>query len=292
MFTPSYRRGESMGPSQSSRSQIPSQMLDQDLSYSSRTAPIVDSDSFYGSNPYDEHGPYDANYGNTAASMSNSRTLMAYDDPYAEPVSPIDQADKAQVSAAIDELIASTSKVPSGSNARRGAPLNLQRPQRGRGRGTFGGADGDRGHGGGAGAGAERSRGRGRGRGNDLRARGRGRGGGQDGSRSPTSMAIARATGQYTDGNSFPQPQSMMHMQIPSQDWGYGFPETQQQQYGFDYGFAYNQAQGQRGGHGQQSQQSYVQPHINPRFAAQWGWMAQNGAWQPPSNGDIHGGGH
>ncbi|THH27667.1 hypothetical protein EUX98_g6521 [Antrodiella citrinella] len=74
---------------------------------------------------------------------------------------------------------------------------------------------------------------------------------------SPTSAAIARATGQYNDGSTYSAyaQQPPPHQQTgQAQGWGY---VSQQQSYEFDFAYGYP--------HG------YVQPHINPRFANQFG---------------------
>ena len=122
-----------------------------------------------------------------------------------------------------------------------------------------------------------RERGRGRGqdrrRGERGRGRGRGRGGqGQYGharqassapddrrpptgrSLSPTSVAIARATGQFGDTPSY---QEQSYQQPGDNTWGYQYPN----QYPSDFGY----------------QQPYVQPHINPRFASMFGIDVMHG---------------
>lgn len=137
--------------------------------------------------------------------------------------------------------------------------------------------------------GHERPATRGRGRGHERqrsdrgrergRSRGRGRGGWTDERRqsapsnaiqndmqvvpdrppSPTTLAIARATGQFADGSSFPSSFGQ-ESQYPSYGDGWNAPipaqSHQQPFYGYDTG----------------SGQPYVQPHINPRFAAALGF--------------------
>jgi H/ACA ribonucleoprotein complex non-core subunit NAF1 len=304
------RRGESMAPGQAWRGQTPSQMHDQDLSLSEN----LGSTPFYGSNPYDAHGPYDTGF--TGGPPPNSgRTLMAYDDPYANSNDPMNAA---QVSTAIDELIASSTSEPSTSGPSASpSASNPVRPPRGRGRGGFSG--GDRGRGGGSAG--ERGRGRGRGRGADSRGRGRGRGGMQQHDRgdaqqyerrssvssqsapivqhrelSPTSLAIARATGQHMDGTSFAPAPTAGHMQMHPPGWGFRAPGAGQPQYGYGFhqapgGHGWSQPQPPPPAQQQPMQQGFVQPHINPRFAAQWGWNMQNSGWQPPPGGDHQQGG-
>ncbi|KAF7307157.1 ACT-7 domain-containing protein [Mycena indigotica] len=105
----------------------------------------------------------------------------------------------------------------------------------------------------------------GRGRGRGSRGQRRGRGGGhrsqrfddrrssqpppQARSSSPTSMAIARATGQYPDGSGYVQQASQTHLN-PTAQW----PDPSQ----FNFGTP--------------SSNGFVQPHINPRFASAFGF--------------------
>jgi len=103
---------------------------------------------------------------------------------------------------------------------------------------------------------------------------------------SPTSMAIARATGQFPDGSEFtPQAQSHSAPTTPTTPWA--FDPSQQ----FDFG----------------GYPPFVQPHINPRFASAFGMnfdfqQAQphpSAYYQPPpADGNwtdewtVHGGGN
>ncbi|EKM61596.1 uncharacterized protein PHACADRAFT_248285 [Phanerochaete carnosa HHB-10118-sp] len=124
-----------------------------------------------------------------------------------------------------------------------------------------------------------RDRGRGRGRGRDRprdrgRGRGRGRGGGAASSwgghqgtssseeysarisrpLSPTSAAIARATGQHAEGGVHAEARQGMGVTSAPVDNGWGYQQYPGQ---MDYSYGY--------------QQPFVQPHINPRFASQFG---------------------
>ncbi|KAL7285083.1 hypothetical protein ACG7TL_000175 [Trametes sanguinea] len=74
---------------------------------------------------------------------------------------------------------------------------------------------------------------------------------------SPTSLAIAHATGQY--GNAFTA-EAAVHeqMQPQSQAGGWGYPAAAAQSYDFSFGYQY-------------PQYPQVQPHINPRFASNFG---------------------
>jgi H/ACA ribonucleoprotein complex non-core subunit NAF1 len=262
------RRGESTIPY--SRGPTPAQMRDYQLAGPTAT---VDSDSFYGSNPYDAVGVYDADVSSTSG-MSIGRMAVTYDDPYGDPyaessVHPIPDDEEDVLSSSPSDL----------SSAQPVAPV-LSRGRghgRGRGRGNLSDLAMDR----------QRridieqttrgGRGRGRGRGNGQRGRGRGRAtqagpnvthsaqsnadpdqyepyapdlGSMPPPRalSPTSMAIARATGQYADGSMFQQSTNFW----PSQAQMAMSP-------------------------------GHIQPHINPRFAAQWGmqipptWMSEYG---------------
>ncbi|KAI0695625.1 Gar1/Naf1 RNA binding region-domain-containing protein [Cytidiella melzeri] len=208
------------------------------------------ADDLYGINPYD------AAYNDMDIGAGPSRPPpMPYDDdPYSDSYG------------LPEESVASIS--PQNGQAQLPSPVisspTLHPPHersRGRGRGQMFTRDNGR------------ERGRGRGRGQDRRQgdRQRGRGRGRDSGElrprrhtasipdeyharprrdmSPTSAAIARATGQYSDGPNFPNPQQQ-NMAQPS--WGY---QQYSEQYNQDYAY----------------QQPYVQPHINPRFASMFG---------------------
>ncbi|KAJ6502674.1 Gar1/Naf1 RNA binding region-domain-containing protein [Mycena vulgaris] len=216
----------------------PASMRDQDLAFLER-------------NPYHDHSPYDDNFG----SGPSRPAPMPYDDPYSDEYNNVPPP-----------TFESTPLAPPAPRSRE-HPVNndfegfAARPNRGRGRGS----------------GFDRSEGRGRGRGRGERGKGgRGRGNNEraprqfddrrdarsaiapQGSRepydshqprplSPTSMAIARATGQLPDGFEF-TPQSHSAPSTPTASWG--FDPSQQ----FNYGY-----------------QPFVQPHINPRFASAFG---------------------
>ncbi|CCL98128.1 uncharacterized protein FIBRA_00122 [Fibroporia radiculosa] len=218
----------------------PAQMRDQDM-----------VDELYGESPYDQPGPYnDIDLG-----VGPSRALpIPYDDPYSDnyavpdtrlPPSPTEFQDVNQ-------------SYPTGSHSD-----DVRGHGRGRGRGGTSGRYNDR----------ARGRGRDRRRHDRGRARGRGRDDrsyASSGSRpsipqperygsyiprplSPTSLAIARATGQYPDGH----PMSSTERESPALSFdgagGQGYSQPSQQQ--FMFGF----------------QNQYVQPHINPRFASSFG---------------------
>lgn len=215
------------------------------------------TEDFYGASPYDEYGPYDLD---TAPGPSRP-TPLPYDDPYQEEVSIMPKffAEKPVIEREF-------------AFGRRGSRESNR--ERGRGRG--------------------RSRGRGTSEhqssrdGGDREGWKRGSGSGsassfsrrprqqsfshdrQDGARpdsraqrslSPTSLAIARATGQYMDGSTFVDAQASAPLPVatppvtPGSDW-------HQHQY----------SQGAFGASPlatavNPQYQSYVQPHINPRFA-------------------------
>ncbi|KAJ7654829.1 Gar1/Naf1 RNA binding region-domain-containing protein [Mycena rosella] len=224
----------------------PASMRDQDLALLER-------------NPYDDHSPYDDNFG----SGPSRPAPMPYDDPYSDEYNNVTPAN---VEPAPLAPPAPRSRTNSGRDDSEGF---ASRP-RGRGRGS--GFDRSEG----------RGSGRGRGRGERGKA-GRGRGNHDRGPRqpdertwdargpsmprrsmepqpydshqppprplSPTSMAIARATGQFSDGSEFTQQQqSHSAPSTPTAPWG--FDPSQQ----FNYGY-----------------QPFVQPHINPRFTSAFG---------------------
>ncbi|KAJ7269410.1 Gar1/Naf1 RNA binding region-domain-containing protein [Mycena haematopus] len=217
----------------SSRASTPSPALmrDQDMAYLER-------------NPYDDHSPYDDNFG----SGPSRPTPIPYDDPYSDEY---------------HNVLPAEVEPPPRSNSDR----DLEGfSGRGRSRGRGGGPGFDQGRG--KGRGRERGgRGRGRGRGNNDRSSFRRneirepqstimRGSMEQEpydphlrqhpprSLSPTSMAIARATGQFADGSEF-TPQAHA---APTAPW----PSDPFQQSNFGY-------------------PPFVQPHINPRFASAFG---------------------
>ncbi|KIJ66237.1 hypothetical protein HYDPIDRAFT_26605 [Hydnomerulius pinastri MD-312] len=207
-------------------------------------------DTFYGSNPYDAHGPYDDNY--RVAGPSRPAPIP-YDDPYADTTGSDTIKQEPQESLP-------TGFPPSQTEYDSGA--------RGRGRGRDRGRFHDRG-------GSRMPRDRG----SDRGARGRGDRNRQQWSNtrqsyhsnsvtsqetfgssvrrsvSPTSRAIERATGQFADGNSAYSP-----AQQASDSWAYQQPNNLPTQ---NY------------------QQPFVQPHINPRFASAFGFNFQGtpGQW-------------
>ncbi|KAJ7897194.1 Gar1/Naf1 RNA binding region-domain-containing protein, partial [Mycena olivaceomarginata] len=240
------RKGESRANSVvSSRASTPALMRDQDMAYLER-------------NPYDDHSPYDDNFG----SGPSRPAPLSYDDPYSDEynnVMPVDVEPPAPAP-------------PNRSNSARNDFEGSAGRGRGRGRGRGSGFDQGRGRG----RGRERERG-GRGRGNNDRSSSRSweprsaitRGPTEQDpydphhqhhpprSLSPTSMAIARATGQFPDGSEFaPQPSGPP---TPTTPWA--FDPSQQQ---FNYGYP-----------------PFVQPHINPRFASAFGMNMEFQQAQP-----------
>ncbi|RDX51141.1 NAF1-domain-containing protein [Lentinus brumalis] len=198
---------------------VPARMRDQDM---------ID-DPYGGSSSYAESRPY--NDMDFAAGPSRPAPIP-YDDPYS------DAYGTAPPEFVSEEEEPRKSPV-SPSQASRGH-------DRGRGRGRGGPRDLPSRH-------EEFGGGRGRGRRHNDRDRGRGRGRGRGRtdpthpprSLSPTSLAIAHATGQYADGSAVPPDMN------GGGDWGYPqYPPMQP----FDFAFPYQFPQ--------------VQPHINPRFAA------------------------
>lgn len=286
----SESRARSTAPSRQSTPN-PTLMRDQELA----------EEAVFSRNAYDEHGPYDIDY--TAPGPSSRPPPIPYDDPYGDDYTAPDREAASVVPSR------NTFDISVGSSYGSGAI----------------GRDGNRGREGREGRGRERDRGRGRGRGRDRvsqhdRGRSRGSGNvparqryGQDSvntyepsgdsvrSLSPTSLAIARATGQsagqnpqqpsfpqqgYNQQNSYPQ---MYAQDMNSTPWNYGqmagqYPPFSQQHQ--QYSGAYMQHGGSQqisGYQGRQQQrfdypamsgqgvQPFVQPHINPRFASAFG---------------------
>ncbi|KAI0348278.1 NAF1-domain-containing protein [Trametopsis cervina] len=202
--------------------------------------------------------PYDAAYNDMDIGGAPVRPPpMPYDeDPYSD-------------SYGIPEASTSSTSPPSTSTQLPPpAPPSYAPTENSRGRGQGRGRPSSRGNG--------REQGRGRGqdrrRGDRQHGRGRGRGRGGGGhfppsvheeydprsgrALSPTSTAISRVTGQYSNATNFDitqqtVPQSL-HAGVADNGWG-------QQQYLNQYNFNYPH------------QQPYVQPHINPRFASLFG---------------------
>ncbi|KAJ7070735.1 NAF1-domain-containing protein [Mycena amicta] len=195
--------------------------------------------SGYETNPYADNSAYDDNYG---AGPSSRPAPMPYDDPYADDYSTV------------------ASEAPS-STPSHGRDWEFARA-RGRGRGGRGQRRGrERGRGGG-GAGRGWVDGRGTQRFDDRR-------GSQPRSNSPTSMAIARATGQYSDAFASTPTAPTWPAVDPSQ---------------FNFGPPSN---------------GFVQPHINPRFASAFGFgvvpqapQAPPYYYQQPDNSWWNGPGH
>ncbi|KAG5647738.1 hypothetical protein DXG03_008461 [Asterophora parasitica] len=246
-------RAQSMAASSRQSTPTPSQMHDQDMAEN------------LSRNHYDEHGPYDVGF-----SAGPSRPPpIPYDDPYSDAyTSAPSTSQQTQEHRATREDLGHT-------------PQNSGFSSRGRGRGQ--GRD----------RGDSRGRGRGRGRGGDhggpsrgyprsdtQRTRRESNAGdnswtgrpiprqepgpssyGQQIPRplSPTSLAIARATGQLPNGSNYVTQHGSGFSQQPPVSpgaWGYSDPFQQAQQM-FQFGAGYPQP--------------FVQPHINPRFANAFG---------------------
>ncbi|KAL0951603.1 hypothetical protein HGRIS_008281 [Hohenbuehelia grisea] len=258
------KRGDSRaGSVASSRfsTPVPSQMHDQDI-----------KSEFPAGDAYTAYGPYDSDFG---AGPSRPPPMPYDDDPYAEPLgSPnVDikppfpkQSLPLDVKPPFPKHEYSSPELPDQSRDRgsqydrdRGwaSDRGGSRPPRGRGRGQ----------GRGRGRGESFSRGRGRGRGtfapgprqdmpNSAPSNPPPEGGQPARPLSPTSLAIARATGQYHD-NSNPASSTLGN--------GLGNAWSYQAQYSpFE-----------------PLHQPYVQPHINPRFASMFGFQMPPSAPQP-----------
>ncbi|KAF7302763.1 ACT-7 domain-containing protein [Mycena chlorophos] len=204
----------------------PAQMRDQEMAY-------------YESNPYAENSAYDDDYG----AGPSRPTPLPYDDPYSEDYTPPPLAQQHPLPAppqlpVLDDMFSARAR----GRGRGGRDGSRRGRDRGRGRGRGGRPDWDHGNGSQP---PQRSR--------SQRSR----------SLSPTSLAIARATGQY--------PQD--RQQPPS----WAAPPMQQQQFSYNQGPMPMQMP-------MQMQQGFVQPHINPRFASAFGFgvMPQAGQQQQP----------
>ncbi|KAI0652502.1 Gar1/Naf1 RNA binding region-domain-containing protein [Trametes meyenii] len=229
---------------------LPSRMRDQDM-----------LDDPYGGGPLEQSLSYnDMDFG-----AGPSRPAPTpYDDPYSDSYGAAppsgDQADGSPASPSRSAL-ASTNRPEQapgrgrgrdGSSAGRGGAQRRDDSSRGRGRGR---RQNDRGRG--------RGRGRGGGGGNDPRSASNGwrqgvssNGYDSRGPRplSPTSLAIARATGQYAEVSSQQDAYGQgQHTGDSGAVWGY--PQGPMQSYDFSFGYQY----------------PHVQPHINPRFASNFG---------------------
>lgn len=210
-------------------------------------------DDPYGTNPYDD--AYNCmDYGDSPSRPPP----VPYDDPYSD-------------SYGLPE--ASTSSVPGADDTNNMIQNKAERREQG---------ERTRGHR----RDGSRDSGRGRGRGSDRRRGGRGRGRGRGSGAhfnsaghsstisqapteeydpgiarpmSPTSMAIARATGQYSDGTVFSadqQTQGPPSHAPPAAADGY-WPQYPAYPDPYNFNFPYSPV--------------YVQPHINPRFASRFG---------------------
>ncbi|KAI0323009.1 Gar1/Naf1 RNA binding region-domain-containing protein [Amylostereum chailletii] len=228
-------------------------------SFSARSTPApssyqdqgISADVLYGSNPYDAHGPYDVDF----AAGPSRPPPVPYDDPYSNDYN-VNIGSAGQVEP-LGTPSVSVERTPSRYPG-----------EYDRGRARGGGRRLDRGGGGSRGARGTSGRGGRRGRGGERHGwtsgpRSQKLEGGASFSRamSPTSMAIARATGQYDDGHG---------------------PGASEQHSGNVGSWTYDQYQGQPSGHLPYAPQphQFVQPHINPRFASQFGlgmgFMQQN----------------
>ncbi|KAN0138241.1 NAF1 domain containing protein [Lactarius tabidus] len=203
-----------------------------------------DLDSSYGWNPYAEHGAYDMdlNYG---ASPSTRPTPQPYDDPYSD---------------AYNQPGTSTSVMPAPPpHSERGPGEHAVRGNRGRGRGRDDHRPPyhrDRGRGRGRGHGHGHGRGRGRGRGAPRGQTGHPHRAGEHGAHGPRPISPPSAQAV---------PNSPTQPEYPggggSSDYTPYSPQLQQQ-----FGFAQSYPSVP-----QPYVSPQVQPHINPRFAEQFG---------------------
>ena len=223
-------------------------------------------------NAYDAYGPYDMDFDSATAAGPSRPPPIPYEDPYGDDyTAPVEQPSSAGSTSSFD-------------------------PKSFHGRGSGSGRGYDRGE--------HQGRGRGRGRGRDRggqRDRGRGgRGGGgyrssqQHGDRlhtaiefgdsqshktrslSPTSLAIARATGQVSSQHQPQQQQTFSPMYPDAHEnrnsWTYNHVQPQAQFQQYQYGYTQQPYQPEQA-------LPVVQPHINPRFASTFG-IAMNAMQQ------------
>ncbi|KAJ3789223.1 Gar1/Naf1 RNA binding region-domain-containing protein, partial [Lentinula aff. detonsa] len=206
-----------------------------------RDADMVNEDYFMNNNAYDEIGPYDLNYDTPVSRPAP----IPYDDPY---------ADEFEVSSASSSKIGSAIRTPSASNSIDASALRPQRRSTNR----------------------EANR-----RGDGHRSRGRARGSNAS-NRGNSNRRGSRGGGSFNHSSNFNYEQAWQHGSNPSFSGGNGSmpgslesqPQFHQQnpvspmsQWSFqsqnqgihEYGMPYS------------SQQQYVQPHINPLFARQFG---------------------
>ncbi|THV07483.1 NAF1-domain-containing protein [Dendrothele bispora CBS 962.96] len=226
-------RASSVAASSRHGTPTPSQMRDQDMS----------DDYFSGRSPYDEVGPYDTDY---SLSSSSRPTPIPYDDPYS------DEFNRAYASTSASS---EPFKFEGTGNHRPSSGFSEQnnrgRPGRGRGRG----GDGNRGRRrGGRGNWRESSESRSRSIPNSPI-------GGPPQSQNPYDLSVSVPAPSISPHSapSSPAP-PFLHHQTPMSPWTY----PSQNFMGMSMGMGGMQPQ-----HAQQ--QSFIQPHINPRFASQFG---------------------
>jgi H/ACA ribonucleoprotein complex non-core subunit NAF1 len=211
-----------------------------------------------GANAYDDRGYNDYDFSSAGPSRP---APIPYDDPYSNEYD----------AGALDSITAQSGAVEGPSEI--GDRMTTTRG-RGQGRGVRGQHRGNARDSGGRG----RGRGRGRGHGRGWVDRGDRYDGNQSASQqpavqpeepydprtprplSPTSLAIARATGQLSDGSTFTSEtaEPIQHATVPMSNLpsAWQFQQSQMQaQHHLQFG----------------AQQPFVQPHINPRFASQFG---------------------
>ena len=229
-------------------------------------------DTFRGSsNPYDEHGAYDMNYG-----AGPSRPMpMPYDDPYSDSFTSVPTDRDGEGNTTFDNIRTADRHDPT-----RPGPM-----------GPPGSPDDAVSNGGNLGPGPRRPPSRGRGRGGsrnrqpDRGRRGRGKGSPQH---TQQRQSFPRRSGSYDHSPGLTPPSGPVHPYgdqpgYGGGEWNYGAPLMTPQQPVFGFGLP--------------NPFSGVQPHINPRFANQLGFgvgqMSQipqtpPGAGSPPSPEQYH----
>lgn len=224
-----------MAPSSRQSTPAPSQMRDADMANESY---------FMNNNAYDEIGPYDLNYD---AAVSRPAPIP-YNDPYADE---------------FEGPSSSSSVAPTSPTSSINDASQLRPPRRSANSGRR--EDGNRGHGSGRGRGNNNINSN---RGNQSRGgRGGGRGRG-DGSRGGFDSSGNSNQQAWSHGSSFSgngvmpgssDPQQQFYQQPPMSPIGQ-WPSY----HGYGAGMPYNSQQ-------QHQPQQFIQPHINPLFASQFG---------------------
>jgi len=206
-------------------------------------------------NAYDENGPYDVDFGGAGPARP---APVPYNDPYSDEYV-VQEVPKSNSSTDLNRFEHSRplDGIPRGNTSRR----NYEGRGRGRGRGRSSGDYGDRGRG--RGAQGDRERGRHDKPRSPIHANDPAE---YSRSLSPTSLTIARATGQGPYAPNFPA--RHFTPEVDPSAWTYNHYQVQGPVQNQTQQFGYSQA------YEQPPVVPFVQPHINPRFASAMGYGA------------------